>query len=69
MCISILEPLASSETRVTFVYAWERAPVGERLAAPFVRSALTSANRLALTRLAEQLAESLSPASAIRSAA
>jgi hypothetical protein len=55
----ILEPMASGETHITFEYAWKQAPLSERLAAPLVRAILSSANRRALTRLAEQLPQSL----------
>jgi hypothetical protein len=55
----ILEPMASGETHITFEYAWKQAPLSERLAAPLVRAILSAANRRALTRLAEQLPQSL----------
>jgi hypothetical protein len=55
----ILEPMASGETHITFEYAWKQAPLSERLTAPLVRAILSAANRRALTRLAEQLPQSL----------
>jgi ribosome-associated toxin RatA of RatAB toxin-antitoxin module len=55
----ILEPMASGETNITFEYAWKQAPLSERLAAPLVRAILSAANRRALTRLAQQLPQSL----------
>jgi len=51
----VLEALSNAGTRITFEYAWERAPISERLAAPCIRAILRSANRRALVRLAEQL--------------
>jgi carbon monoxide dehydrogenase subunit G len=43
-------------TKVNFEYAWETAPLSERLMAPFVRAYLRRANERALERLAQQLA-------------
>jgi hypothetical protein len=57
-----LEHLPSGETRIAFEYAWQQAPLSERLAAPLVRAILSSANQRALARLAEQLPKSLGPA-------
>lgn len=51
-----LAPLPNGDTRVTFEYAWKQAPLTERIAAPLVRAILSSANRRALLRLAEHLA-------------
>lgn len=51
-----LEELASSRTRVTFEYAWQRAPRIERLLAPLVRGAMRRRLERAMRRLAEQLA-------------
>jgi len=42
-------------TAVTFTYAWERAPLGDRLLAPLVRAILRRGNARAMARLAEQL--------------
>jgi carbon monoxide dehydrogenase subunit G len=49
------EPL-SGRTRVTFEYAWQRAPRIERLLAPLVRGAMRRRLGRAMERLAEQLA-------------
>ena len=57
-----LEPMAGGETRIAFEYAWKQAPLGERLASPLVRAIMSSANRRALARLAEQLQASEAPA-------
>ena len=51
-----LEELATGRTRVTFEYAWQRAPRIERLAAPLVRATMRRRLERALGRLAEQLA-------------
>lgn len=50
-----LEPLPNGDTLITFEYAWKQAPLSERVAAPLIRAILSSANRRALVRLAEQL--------------
>jgi carbon monoxide dehydrogenase subunit G len=50
-----LESLPDGGTRVVFEYAWKTAPLGERLAAPLVRSILARGNQRAMERLAEQL--------------
>jgi carbon monoxide dehydrogenase subunit G len=42
-------------THVQFEYAWQQAPVSERVMAPVVRSMLRRANERAMTRLAEQI--------------
>ena len=52
----MLEPLAADRTRVTFEYAWETAPLAERLTAPAARAFIRRANNRSLARLAEQLA-------------
>ena len=52
----ILEPLAGGRTRIAFEYAWQRAPLSERLASPAVRAMLRRANERAMQRLVEQLA-------------
>jgi hypothetical protein len=52
-----LEPLADDRTGITFEYAWQRAPLIDRLAAPAVRGYMRRANDRALARLAEQLDE------------
>ncbi|WP_445150161.1 SRPBCC family protein [Baekduia sp. Peel2402] len=43
-------------TRVTFTYAWEKAPLPDRVLAPVVRSVLKRGNATAMTRLRERLA-------------
>jgi hypothetical protein len=42
-------------TTIAFEYAWQRAPLSERLAAPMVRRIMRSALRRAMQRLADQL--------------
>src|SRR5471030_1247266 len=39
-----LEPLAADRTRITFEYAWETAPLAERLAAPAARALIRRGN-------------------------
>jgi hypothetical protein len=51
-----LEVLAGGRTRVTFEYAWQRAPRIERLVAPLERGAMRRRVERAMERLAEQLA-------------
>jgi carbon monoxide dehydrogenase subunit G len=51
-----LEQLPDGGTRITFQYAWQRAPLSERLAAPLVRAIMRRGNRRAMRRLAERLA-------------
>jgi carbon monoxide dehydrogenase subunit G len=51
-----LEALPSGSTRIVFEYAWQQAPLGERLASPLVRAVLRRGNQRAMQRLAEQLA-------------
>ena len=52
----VLAELPDGGTRVTFEYAWQRAPLGERLASPLVRGILRRGNERSLRRLADQLA-------------
>jgi carbon monoxide dehydrogenase subunit G len=52
-----LDELPDGGTRIAFEYAWQRAPLSERLTAPLVRAILRRANERAMTRLAEQLAQ------------
>lgn len=52
-----LEPLPDGGTRIAFEYAWQTAPLAERLAAPLVRSVLRRGNRTSLERLAGLLAD------------
>lgn len=51
-----LAGLPSGGTRITFEYAWQKAPLTERLAAPLVRGILRRGNERAMQRLADQLA-------------
>jgi len=50
-----LAELPGGHTRVTFVYAWQKAPMSEALAAPLVRAISRRGNQRAMERLAEQL--------------
>lgn len=50
-----LTDLPSGGTRITFTYAWDTAPLPDRLLAPLVRATLRKGNMKAMTRLAEQL--------------
>jgi hypothetical protein len=54
-----LDELPGGGTRVAFTYAWERAPLAERLLGPVTRAAIRRANARALQRLAEQLPAAL----------
>jgi hypothetical protein len=54
-----LEELPHGGTRIAFTYAWERAPLADRLLAPLVRSLLRRGNERALQRLADQLPTAL----------
>jgi carbon monoxide dehydrogenase subunit G len=51
-----LAPLPTGGTRIAFEYAWQKAPLGERLASPLVRAVVRRGNEVAMKRLAEQLA-------------
>lgn len=51
-----IEPLETGRSRVSFTYSWLRAPLADRLLAPFVRGAMRNANRTVMRRLAEELA-------------
>lgn len=55
-----LDELPGGHTRVTFTYAWERAPLPDRVLSPLVRSVLARGNATAMTRLRDQLAATLS---------
>ena len=46
--IYVLAELPDGGTRVTFEYAWQRAPLGERLASPLVRGILRRGNERSL---------------------
>jgi hypothetical protein len=50
-----LDELPGGGTRIHFTYAWQQAPLGERLAAPIVRSVMRKGLSTALARLAELL--------------
>jgi hypothetical protein len=50
-----LAELPGGGTRVTFEYAWQKAPVSEMLAAPVIRAMSRRGNQRAMDRLAEQL--------------
>jgi carbon monoxide dehydrogenase subunit G len=52
-----LSDLPDGGTHIMFEYAWQQAPVSERLGAPVVRAILRRGNERAMQRLAEQLAE------------
>ena len=50
-----LAELPAGGTRVTFTYAWQQAPLSERLAEPIVRGIARRGFERSLRRLAEQL--------------
>ncbi|MFF9186680.1 MULTISPECIES: SRPBCC family protein [Streptomyces] len=50
-----VEPLRAGGARVSFTYAWERAPLADRLLAPVVRATMRRANRTVMRRLAAEL--------------
>jgi hypothetical protein len=50
-----LAELPGGGTRITFEYAWQRAPLSERLAAPIVRRMMRRGLTQAMQRLADQL--------------
>lgn len=50
-----LAELPDGGTRVSFTYAWELAPLPDRMLAPLVRAILRKGNARAMQRLAEQL--------------
>ncbi|WP_019356552.1 SRPBCC family protein [Streptomyces sp. AA1529] len=52
-----IDPLPDGGSRVSFSYAWERAPLPDRLLAPLVRATMRSANRTAMRRLSTELAQ------------
>ncbi|MFE7567883.1 SRPBCC family protein [Streptomyces sp. NPDC057539] len=57
-----IEPLPTGGSRVSFTYAWERAPLTDRLLAPVVRATMRRANRTVMQRLATELARHVSTA-------
>ncbi|MFI6658793.1 SRPBCC family protein [Streptomyces sp. NPDC050523] len=50
-----VESLRTGGSRVSFTYAWERAPLADRLLAPVVRAVMLRANRTVMRRLATEL--------------
>ena len=50
-----LDPLPTGGTRITFEYRWIKAPLLDRLTAPFVRAYLRRNNATAMRRLALEL--------------
>ncbi|MCL7366662.1 MULTISPECIES: SRPBCC family protein [Streptomyces] len=58
----VLEPLRAGGTRVSFTYAWVRAPLPDRLLAPVVRATMRRGNRTAMRRLAAELSRHVSAA-------
>ncbi len=50
-----IEPLPAGGSRVSFEYAWLRAPFADRLLAPFVRATIRRANRVGMRRMAAEL--------------
>ncbi|MFF5014938.1 SRPBCC family protein [Streptomyces sp. NPDC001165] len=55
-----IEPLQTGGSRVSFTYAWVRAPLADRLLAPVVRATMWRANRTVMRRLAAELARHVS---------
>jgi carbon monoxide dehydrogenase subunit G len=53
----VLEELPGGGTRVSFEYAWQKAPLSERATAPLVRSVLRRANQRAMQRVSAALAQ------------
>jgi carbon monoxide dehydrogenase subunit G len=52
-----LAELPGGGTRIQFEYAWQQAPLSERLTAPMIRAILRRGNERAMERLAERLAQ------------
>ncbi|MEU6772241.1 SRPBCC family protein [Streptomyces sp. NPDC046759] len=50
-----IEPLAAGGSRVSFTYAWLRAPLPDRLLGPLVRLVMRRANLTVMRRLATEL--------------
>jgi len=55
----VLAELPGGGTRITFEYAWQRAPLSERLASPLVRGILRRGNERSMQRLADELASAV----------
>ena len=51
-----LTELPDGGTRIEFEYAWQQAPLSERLVSPLIRAILRRANERAMQRLRQQLA-------------
>ncbi len=51
-----IEPLPDGGSRISFTYAWVRAPLADRLLAPAVRAVMRRANTTVMRRLAVELA-------------
>ncbi|MEV5988043.1 SRPBCC family protein [Streptomyces sp. NPDC052051] len=51
-----IDPLRTGGSRVSFTYAWVRAPLADRLLAPVVQATMRRANRVVMRRLAAELA-------------
>ncbi|MEU3192001.1 SRPBCC family protein [Streptomyces sp. NPDC006992] len=49
-------PRPSGGSRISFSYAWEQAPLPDRMLAPLVRATMRRANRTAMRRLSTELA-------------
>jgi hypothetical protein len=50
-----LADLPEGGTRITFTYAWQQAPLGDRLIPPLTRAVVRRGNQRAMRRLAQQL--------------
>ncbi|MGA5143253.1 SRPBCC family protein [Streptomyces azureus] len=59
---SAIKPLGTGGCRVSFTYAWTRAPLGYRLLAPVVRATMQRTNHTVMRRLAGELARHVSGA-------
>ena len=57
-----IEPLRTGGSRVSFTYAWTRAPFADRLLAPVLPATMQRANRTVMRRLATELARHVSAA-------
>ncbi|GGL94923.1 hypothetical protein GCM10010129_43480 [Streptomyces fumigatiscleroticus] len=57
-----IEWLPAGGSRVSFTYAWVRAPVADRLLAPAVRATMRRANRTVMRRLATEVARHVATA-------
>jgi hypothetical protein len=57
-----IEPLRTGGSRISFTYAWVRAPLADQLLAPVVRPTMRRANRTVMRRLAAELARDMTTA-------